>query len=105
MVTGDEKWVTYDNIVRKRSRSKRGEAAQTMVKPGLTSRKITALIRLSIESSYYIYVQFLRSCKLDGRGECCRMCLSTISNTFSKELRSPGYALAREGVGGQAGAL
>ncbi|GFU28036.1 mariner Mos1 transposase [Trichonephila clavipes] len=39
MVTGDEKWVTYDNIVRKRSRSKRGEAAQTVAKPGLTSRR------------------------------------------------------------------
>ncbi|GFW63112.1 histone-lysine N-methyltransferase SETMAR [Trichonephila clavipes] len=30
MVTGDEKWVTYDDIVRKRSWSKRGEAAQTV---------------------------------------------------------------------------
>ncbi|GFW37370.1 histone-lysine N-methyltransferase SETMAR [Trichonephila clavipes] len=38
MVTGDEKWVTYDNIVRKRSCSKRGEAAQTGANPGLTSR-------------------------------------------------------------------
>ncbi|GFW77638.1 putative DD34D transposase [Trichonephila clavipes] len=39
MVTGEEKWVTYDNIVRKRSWSKCGEAAQTMAKPELTSRK------------------------------------------------------------------
>ncbi|GFW80933.1 putative DD34D transposase [Trichonephila clavipes] len=39
MVTGDEKWVTYDNIVRKRLWSKRGEVAQTVAKPGLTSRK------------------------------------------------------------------
>ncbi|GFX73626.1 hypothetical protein TNCV_1263951 [Trichonephila clavipes] len=29
MVAGDEKWVTYYNIVRKRSWSKCGEAAQT----------------------------------------------------------------------------
>ncbi|GFY10320.1 hypothetical protein TNCV_2629991 [Trichonephila clavipes] len=29
IVTGDEKWVTYYNIVRKRSWSKSGEAAQT----------------------------------------------------------------------------
>ncbi|GFU22871.1 putative DD34D transposase [Trichonephila clavipes] len=29
MVIGDEKWVTYDNIVRKQSWSKRDEAAQT----------------------------------------------------------------------------
>ncbi|GFW98642.1 histone-lysine N-methyltransferase SETMAR [Trichonephila clavipes] len=39
MVIGDEKWVTYDNTVRKRSWSKRGEAAQTVAKPGLTARK------------------------------------------------------------------
>ncbi|GFU24480.1 histone-lysine N-methyltransferase SETMAR [Trichonephila clavipes] len=37
MVTEDEKWVTYDHIVRKRSWSKRGEAAQTVAKPGLRS--------------------------------------------------------------------
>ncbi|GFV06411.1 histone-lysine N-methyltransferase SETMAR [Trichonephila clavipes] len=35
MVTEDEKWVTYDNIVRKRSWLKRGEAAQTVAKPRL----------------------------------------------------------------------
>ncbi|GFU86750.1 histone-lysine N-methyltransferase SETMAR, partial [Trichonephila clavipes] len=33
MVTGDEKWVTYYNIVRKRSWSKCGEAAQTEMLP------------------------------------------------------------------------
>ncbi|GFW83697.1 hypothetical protein TNCV_668101 [Trichonephila clavipes] len=40
MVTGDEKRVTYDKIVRKRSWSKCGEAGQTMTKPRLTDRKI-----------------------------------------------------------------
>ncbi|GFT30300.1 histone-lysine N-methyltransferase SETMAR [Trichonephila clavipes] len=39
MVTGDKKWLTHDNIARKRSWLKRGEAAQTVAKPGLTSRK------------------------------------------------------------------
>ncbi|GFT66191.1 mariner transposase [Trichonephila clavipes] len=45
MVTGDEKWVTYDNLVRKRSWSKRSEAAQTVAKLGLTSRKVLLCIR------------------------------------------------------------
>ncbi|GFX86454.1 putative DD34D transposase [Trichonephila clavipes] len=38
MVTEDEKWVTYDNIVRKRSWSKRGEATQmrTNIQEGST---------------------------------------------------------------------
>ncbi|GFU35906.1 histone-lysine N-methyltransferase SETMAR [Trichonephila clavipes] len=40
IVTGDEKWVTYYNIVRTQSWSKCGEAAQTVAKPGLTARKV-----------------------------------------------------------------
>ncbi|GFW94356.1 histone-lysine N-methyltransferase SETMAR [Trichonephila clavipes] len=44
MMIGDEKWVTYDSIVRKRSWSKRGEAAQTVTKPGLTARKVLLCI-------------------------------------------------------------
>lgn len=40
MITGDEKWITYDNNVRKRSWSKRDEAAQTIAKPRLSPRKI-----------------------------------------------------------------
>ncbi|GFV13262.1 mariner transposase [Trichonephila clavipes] len=46
MVTGDEKWITYDNIVRNRSWSKRDEVAQTVAKPGLTSRKVLLCICL-----------------------------------------------------------
>ncbi|GFV15489.1 hypothetical protein TNCV_4835151 [Trichonephila clavipes] len=44
MVTGEEKWVPYNNIVRKRSWSKRGETAQTVAKPGLTARKVLLCI-------------------------------------------------------------
>ncbi|GFX57753.1 histone-lysine N-methyltransferase SETMAR [Trichonephila clavipes] len=44
MVTGDEKWVTQDNIVRKRSWSKNSKAAQTVPKLGLTARKVLLCI-------------------------------------------------------------
>ncbi|GFU57352.1 mariner transposase [Trichonephila clavipes] len=44
MVTEDEKRVTCDNIVRKRSWSKRGEAVQTMAKPELAVRKVLLCI-------------------------------------------------------------
>ncbi|XP_076384905.1 histone-lysine N-methyltransferase SETMAR-like [Megalopta genalis] len=44
MVTGDEKWVTYDNIVRRRSWSKCGEPAQTVAKPELTAREVLLCI-------------------------------------------------------------
>ncbi|XP_011069198.1 PREDICTED: histone-lysine N-methyltransferase SETMAR-like [Acromyrmex echinatior] len=40
IITGDEKWVKYKNIVRKRSWSKRGEPPQTTSKPGLTANKV-----------------------------------------------------------------
>jgi len=35
MITGDEKWITYDNSTRKRSWIKKGEKAQAIAKPGL----------------------------------------------------------------------
>ncbi|GFW49846.1 hypothetical protein TNCV_1885101 [Trichonephila clavipes] len=44
MVTGEEEWLTYYNIVRKRSWSKCGEAAQMRAKPGLTARKVLLFI-------------------------------------------------------------
>ena len=40
MITGDEKWITYDNNVRKRSWSKPGETSQTVANPVLTPRKV-----------------------------------------------------------------
>ena len=40
MIPGDEKWITYDNNVRKRSWSKPGEASETVAKPVLMSRKV-----------------------------------------------------------------
>ena len=40
LITGDEKWITYDNNVRKRSWTKRNEAPQTVAKPKLTPRKV-----------------------------------------------------------------
>ncbi|GFU34696.1 mariner transposase [Trichonephila clavipes] len=44
MMTGDGKWLTYDNTVRKQSWSKRGEAAPTVAKPGLTAKKVLLCI-------------------------------------------------------------
>ncbi|GFY14927.1 putative DD34D transposase [Trichonephila clavipes] len=44
MVTGDEKCVTYDSIVRKRSSSNRGELAQMVAKSGLTAKKFLLCI-------------------------------------------------------------
>jgi len=40
LIMDDKKLITYDNNVRKRSWSKRGEAPQTVAKPGLTPRKM-----------------------------------------------------------------
>ncbi|XP_078032684.1 histone-lysine N-methyltransferase SETMAR-like [Augochlora pura] len=40
MVTGDEKWIRYDHIVRNRSMSKPGEAGQTVAERRLTAKKL-----------------------------------------------------------------
>ncbi|KAJ0176901.1 hypothetical protein K1T71_006910 [Dendrolimus kikuchii] len=40
LITGDEKWITYDKNVRKRSWSKAVQASQTVAKPGLTRNKV-----------------------------------------------------------------
>ncbi|GFY34318.1 mariner Mos1 transposase [Trichonephila clavipes] len=53
MVTGDEKWVTIDNILRKRSWSKCGDVAETVAKPGLTSRKVLLCIWWDWEGIIY----------------------------------------------------
>ncbi|GFW94873.1 hypothetical protein TNCV_3397531 [Trichonephila clavipes] len=53
MVTGDEKWVTYDNIVRKRSWSKCSETVETVAKPGLTARKVLLVIWLDWRGIIY----------------------------------------------------
>ncbi|XP_073983651.1 histone-lysine N-methyltransferase SETMAR-like [Rhodnius prolixus] len=53
MVTGEEKRASYDNIVRKRSWSRRGEAAQTVAKPGLTARKVLLCIWWELKGIIY----------------------------------------------------
>ncbi|XP_047348119.1 histone-lysine N-methyltransferase SETMAR-like [Vespa velutina] len=52
MVTGDEKWVTYDNLVRKRLWSKRGETAQTVPKPGSNGQEGSAVHLLVIDQKW-----------------------------------------------------
>ena len=41
IITTDEKWIVYNNVVRKRSWSKRGESPQTTSKAKLHQKKIT----------------------------------------------------------------
>ena len=53
MVTGDEKWVTYENVKRKRSWSKANEAAQTVANPGLTARKLLLCVRWDWQGILY----------------------------------------------------
>ena len=40
IITGDEKWVKYENIKRKRSWSKAGDLPQTTSKAGLSAKKV-----------------------------------------------------------------
>jgi len=40
MITGDEKWITYDNPTRKKLWIKKGEKVQAIAKLGLTRKKV-----------------------------------------------------------------
>jgi len=40
MITSDENWITYDNLIRKRSWIKKVEKTQAIAKPGLTRKKM-----------------------------------------------------------------
>ena len=44
LITGDEKWIKYENVKRNRSWSKRGRVIQTTAKSGLT----TSMVMLSV---------------------------------------------------------
>ncbi|KAG5335729.1 SETMR methyltransferase, partial [Acromyrmex heyeri] len=61
MITGDEKWITYDNRIRKRSWIKKGEKkAQAIAKPGLTTKKlcVVGLYNFDIVPSDYHLFRF-----------------------------------------------
>ncbi|XP_032685598.1 histone-lysine N-methyltransferase SETMAR-like [Odontomachus brunneus] len=83
MITGDEKWVTYDNRTRKRSWTEKEEKAQAIVKPGLTTKKVMCVCggigRESLTMSCYRSVKQL-------------IPNSTVNNwrDYNKQLRGSG---------------
>lgn len=61
LIIGNEKWVPYNNVKRKRLRTHSGETAQTMSKPGLTVRKVLVmcLVRLAETPSTFTILIWL----------------------------------------------
>ena len=56
VITGDEKWIVYNNVVRKRSWSKPDEPPQTISKAELHKKKLSCLFG-GIEKLWY-YISF-----------------------------------------------
>ena len=50
IITGDEKWVVYDNVMRKRSWSKRDEPAQSISKSDIHQKKVTLSVWWDVKS-------------------------------------------------------
>ena len=71
MITGDEKWITYDHNVRKRSWLEPGEASPTVAKPVLTPRKLVLSVWWDWKG--IVYHELLNLAKLLIR-------LSTVNN-------------------------
>ena len=99
MITGDEKWITYDNNVRKRSWSKPGKASQTVAKPVLTPRKVMLSVwwywkgiahhellepGQTINSTLYCQqlMRLTRAIKKNGQNWSIRKALSFITTTL-----------------------
>ena len=53
IITGDEKWVVYDNVVRKRSWSKRDEPAQPTSKADIHQKKIMLSVWCHFKGIFY----------------------------------------------------
>ena len=56
IITGDEKWVVYDNGVRKRSWNKRDEPAQTTSKADIHQKKVMLSVLLDFKGIVYFKV-------------------------------------------------
>ena len=54
IITGDEKWVVYNNVVRKRSWSKRDEPAQSTSKAEIHQKKVMLSIWWDFKGIVYI---------------------------------------------------
>ena len=52
-IRGDEKWVVYDNVVRKRSSSKRGEPAQSTSKADIHQKKVMLSVWWDLKGILY----------------------------------------------------
>ena len=53
IITGDEKWVVYDNAVRKNSWSKRDETAQSTSKAEIHQKKVMLSVRWDFKGIVY----------------------------------------------------
>lgn len=54
LITGDEKWITYSNVIRKRSWSKRGESSQTITKAERHQKKVMLSIWWDYKGVVYL---------------------------------------------------
>lgn len=64
MVTSNEKWIVYDNVVRKRSWKHSSESSQTASKTGLHLKKVMPSIWWNFKSIIY-YEMWLSSKRID----------------------------------------
>ena len=56
IITGDEKWVVYDNVVRKRSWSKRDEPAQSTSKADIHQKKVMLSVWWDFKGIVYFLI-------------------------------------------------
>ena len=70
MITGDEKWITYENIIRKRAYCEPGKPSPSTSKPNLTLSKRMLCIWWDIRVQYIMYELLKLSEKLNSEKYC-----------------------------------
>ncbi|CAK9806173.1 Mariner Mos1 transposase [Anthophora plagiata] len=92
LITGDEKWIVYNNVSRKRSWSKSGEPAQSIAKAGLHPKKVMLCIWWDMKG--IVYFELLPPNKTIDSGVYCLQ-LEKLNNAIKE--KKPGLA-NRKGV-------
>ncbi|CAK9827516.1 Mariner Mos1 transposase [Anthophora retusa] len=82
LITGDEKWIVYNNVSRKRSWSKPGEPAQSIAKAGLHPKKVMLCIWWDMKG--VVYFELLPPNKTIDSGVYCLQ-LEKLNNAIKEK--------------------
>ena len=92
ITTSDEKWLVYDNVVRKRSWSKRDEPAQSTSKADIHQKKVMLSVWWDFKSIFYIEL-LARNQTFNSNDYCRKIFIIWINKLALKIMKKNGMTL------------